>query len=83
MLKIKVKRLRKASVLVKIHVGTIPIEYLLHWRMQIECNLLEEKNLGVAEVAHEVGYESESAFSSAFNRILGVRPGQYNKSRNH
>ncbi|WP_347558011.1 helix-turn-helix domain-containing protein [Robbsia sp. KACC 23696] len=56
------------------------LNYLLHWRMQIACTLLEKTRRNVAEVAHEVRYESESAFSAAFNKVLGIRPGQYHRS---
>jgi AraC-like DNA-binding protein len=61
----------------KAYVGNSPIEYLSHWWMQIACNLLDRRELGLAEIAHRVGYKSESAFSAAFKKVLGVRPDQY------
>ncbi|MBP1853251.1 AraC-like DNA-binding protein [Rhizobium halophytocola] len=65
----------------KKYVGAAPKEYLLYWRMQVACNLLEKGELASAEIAHEVGYESESAFSSAFKKVLGLRPGRYVSDR--
>lgn len=61
-------------------IGITPIEYLNIWRMQIACDLLQQGDLGIAEVSNSVGYESESAFSAAFKRNIGMRPGQFQKS---
>ena len=35
---------------------------------------------GIAQVAVEVGYESEAAFSRAFKRHLGMPPGAWRQS---
>ena len=60
-------------------VGIAPLDYLTNWRMQIACNLLRTDGRTVASVADAVGYESESAFSVAFKRIIECRPGQYQR----
>jgi AraC-like DNA-binding protein len=60
-------------------IGVTPMEYLTRWRMQIACELLEEGDRRIAEVASAVGYESESAFSVAFTRTVGCRPGHYRR----
>jgi AraC-like DNA-binding protein len=60
-------------------IGVTPMEYLAQWRMQIACELLQEGDRRLAEVASAVGYESESAFSVAFTRIVGCRPGHYRR----
>jgi AraC-like DNA-binding protein len=60
-------------------IGVTPLEYLTQWRMQIACELLKDGERRVTEVANTVGYESESAFSVAFTRIVGDRPGHYRK----
>ena len=56
-------------------VGQAPMSYLTSWRMHIAIQRLQVKNLTVSAVAAEVGYESESAFSRAFQREVGYRPG--------
>lgn len=61
-------------------IGVTPIEYLTQWRIQLACELLLDEGRRIAEVAVEVGYESESAFSAAFTRIVGQRPGSYRRS---
>lgn len=61
-------------------VGIAPLDYLTNWRMQIACNLLRTDGHTIASVANAVGYDSESAFSVAFNRVIHCRPGQYQRS---
>ena len=58
-------------------VGISPLIYLANWRMQIACELLQAGEEKLAAVAAQVGYDSESAFSNAFNRIVKCRPGAY------
>jgi AraC-like DNA-binding protein len=60
-------------------IGVTPMEYLTQWRMQIARELLLQDRR-IAEVASAVGYESESAFSVAFTRIVRCRPGHYRRS---
>src|SRR4051812_32753911 len=40
-----------------------PMAYLKRWRLQLGAQLLSSSNHSVAEVASEVGYESEAAFN--------------------
>ena len=63
----------------KQQVGIAPMDYLTQWRMQIACDLLKEQDQGIGAVAKAVGYESESAFSMAFTKVVKVRPGAYQK----
>ena len=58
-------------------VGLAPIRYLTGWRMHLAKDLLRSSDLGVAAVAHRVGYESEEAFSRAFKRETGLAPSSW------
>jgi AraC-like DNA-binding protein len=58
-------------------VGYPPIQYLTQWRMQIAAKRLADPGVKVAAVAHEVGYESEAAFSRAFKKVVGRSPSQW------
>jgi AraC-like DNA-binding protein len=58
-------------------VGVPPMEYLLAWRMAVAKDLLSRQDIGIAEVAHRVGYGSASTFSTAFKRHVGQPPGRY------
>lgn len=58
-------------------VGCPPIQYLTQWRIQMAARRLADPNVKIAAVAHEVGYESEAAFSRAFKKVVGRSPGQW------
>jgi AraC-like DNA-binding protein len=58
-----------------------PMHYLTRWRMQLATRLLDRQGVGVAQVAAEVGYESEAAFNRAFKKFVGVPPGAWRRSR--
>jgi AraC-like DNA-binding protein len=58
-------------------VGCPPIQYLTQWRMQIAAKLLADPSVKVAAVAHDVGYESEAAFSRTFKKFVGRSPSQW------
>jgi AraC-like DNA-binding protein len=61
-------------------VGETPMEYLTRWRMLLAGDRLINSRDALAETAFSVGYESESAFSTAFKRVMGVSPRQYGRS---
>jgi len=54
-----------------------PMTYLTRWRLQLAARSLERTSRGVAEIAGEIGYESEAAFNRAFKREFGRPPGRY------
>jgi AraC-like DNA-binding protein len=58
-------------------VGSAPLEYLTRWRMLLAGDRLANSKEPVSAVALSLGYESESAFSTAFKRTLGCSPRQY------
>jgi AraC-like DNA-binding protein len=62
-------------------VGLPPIQYLAKWRMQMAAGLLTDGQASIAQVAVEVGYDSEAAFSRAFKKIVGVPPATWRKTR--
>src|SRR3954471_22647342 len=58
-----------------------PMTYLTRWRLQLAARSLARTPKGVAEIASEVGYESESAFNRAFKREFGLPPAQYRREQ--
>jgi AraC-like DNA-binding protein len=56
-------------------VGETPLGHLARWRMHHASGLLRGGDRGLGQVAEQVGYESEAAFSRAFKRIVGRAPG--------
>ncbi|EJC75253.1 DNA-binding domain-containing protein, AraC-type [Rhizobium leguminosarum bv. trifolii WSM2012] len=61
----------------KATVGETPIDYLSRWRMLLACNRFENGDDPISVVAPSLGYQSESAFSKAFRRVIGCSPRQY------
>jgi AraC-like DNA-binding protein len=58
----------------KNQVGTAPMDYLITWRMNLARDALCRETRSISELAAETGYESESAFSTAFRRVVGASP---------
>lgn len=59
--------------------GQPPMTYLTNWRMQVAAHKLREGRLAIGQIAFDVGYESEAAFTRAFKRELGVPPATWRK----
>ncbi|WP_416067454.1 cupin domain-containing protein [Rhizobium sp. ZK1] len=58
-------------------VGCAPIEYLGRWRIAIAKHALLSGAKSLDRIADEIGYESASAFSTAFSKRLGCSPGRF------
>jgi AraC-like DNA-binding protein len=58
-----------------------PLAYLARWRIQLGARRLLSTNRSVLQIANDVGYESEAAFSRAFKRAFDVPPARYRRER--
>ena len=61
-------------------VGLAPIEYLQRWRIARAKDELRLGSKSVGEIALAVGFQSSSAFSTAFTRIVGSSPRHFASS---
>ncbi|HWO63595.1 MAG TPA: AraC family transcriptional regulator [Umezawaea sp.] len=62
--------------------GVPPLAYLNRWRMLLAQRALRDRDVRVGALAVELGYASESAFSTAFKREVGESPLRYrNRAR--
>jgi AraC-like DNA-binding protein len=61
----------------KARVGATPMAYLTRLRMLLAGDRLANSGDPVSVIALSLGYESESAFSTAFKRVMGYSPRQY------
>lgn len=57
--------------------GCGAIEYLARWRMALAKDALLRGAVSLDRIADQIGYESASAFSTAFRKRLGCSPGRY------
>jgi AraC-like DNA-binding protein len=60
--------------------GITPLAYLTAWRMRLAERALREELSPVATIGASLGYSSESAFSNAFKREVGVSPQRYRRN---
>ena len=56
------------------------MDYLTRWRMLLAGDRLANGAEPLSAIALSLGYESESAFSTAFKRVMGCSPRRYARS---
>lgn len=61
--------------------GLPPMQYLTNWRIHVAARRLIEGNRPVAQIAQDVGYDSEASFARAFKRIMNMPPGAWRRLR--
>jgi AraC-like DNA-binding protein len=61
-------------------IGEPPMQYLANWRMQLAARWLRDTDAKVIDVASEVGYQNEAAFSRAFRRAVGESPAAWRRA---
>lgn len=57
-----------------------PLQYVIFVRIQKASHLLSETSLPLITVAESIGYQSEAAFSLAFKKQYGIRPGEFRRA---
>jgi AraC-like DNA-binding protein len=62
------------------YLGDTPMAYLTRWRLQMGAQKLASTSFSVAQIAAEVGYESEAAFNRAFKREFQMPPARFRSS---
>lgn len=61
--------------------GESPINYLIHIRLSKACELLDDSNVSIKEVARQVGYTDAYYFSKLFKKYFGISPMHYRKAK--
>ncbi|ROM84398.1 AraC family transcriptional regulator [Pseudomonas brassicacearum] len=61
--------------------GQTPMDYIRSRRLHKAVALLRDSDLPIGEIAHRVGYSSQSAFAAAILREFGASPGQLRRQR--
>lgn len=60
-------------------IGTSVKQYVTEWRMSLARMKIMQSDVSLADLAEELGYQSEAAFSRAYKRIMGVSPMRHSK----
>ena len=63
------------------HLNTSPQEYIINFRMDRACALLETSEYTIQAIASEVGYEDPLTFSKTFKSFRGLSPTEYRKKK--
>jgi AraC family transcriptional regulator, alkane utilization regulator len=61
--------------------GMSVMRYLTSWRMEIAAERLLATERSIAEIANDVGYQSEAALNRAFKRQVGEPPASWRRAR--
>jgi RpiB/LacA/LacB family sugar-phosphate isomerase len=70
------------SKLFKMSTGTTPHQYVMRQRVERAQELLRDGSGPLVEVATQVGFETQSHFTSVFRRLVGITPKKFRESRN-
>ena len=57
--------------------GSSPQSFILKVRIQAACELLQQGDRLISEVARESGFSDQSSFTQHFRKHLGVTPRRY------
>jgi AraC-like DNA-binding protein len=55
-------------------IGISAKQYLTEWRMNLARMKISQTQVTLADLAEQLGYQSEAAFSRAYKRVFGVPP---------
>ncbi len=62
-------------------IGVSPIKYLTTWRLELAAARLLDSDDCIAEIAVDIGYDSEASFNRAFKRHVGAPPATWRASK--
>ena len=69
------------SKLFKMSTGTTPHQYVMRQRIERAQELLRDGNTALVEIATQVGFETQSHFTSVFRRLVGITPKKFREMR--
>ena len=67
------------SRLFKQSTGITPYQYVIQQRIELGKQLLRKEELPIAEIAMMCGFASQSSFTTAFRKLVGITPKAYQK----
>ncbi|WP_246294488.1 helix-turn-helix domain-containing protein [Paenibacillus planticolens] len=55
-------------------------DYITHKRIQMAKELMEHRDLTIAQISQKVGYNNDVVFIRAFKKLEGITPGKYRET---
>ncbi len=65
------------------YLGVSPRQFIIGYRMDKACELLQNDQLSIGDVARSVGYEDPLQFSKTFRKTKGASPKNYRRFVSH
>jgi len=62
------------------YLGSSPQEFLIDYRIDKACELMQNSSLTIGDISRSVGYEDPLLFSKVFRKVKGLSPREYRKS---
>lgn len=59
--------------------GRTPLDFIKGIKMKHACQMLQNKNMSIAEVVVALGYNDHKYFTSSFKEIYGITPSEYQR----
>lgn len=56
-----------------------PREYLISYRMNKACDLMQNSDLSIGDISRSIGYDDPLLFSKVFKKVKGVSPREFRK----
>jgi transcriptional regulator GlxA family with amidase domain len=63
--------------------GTSPAKYIMARRLETACKMLEDRKLGLKEIARTCGFCDAFQFSRQFKKGLRLSPTEYRRHKLH
>lgn len=65
-------------------IGVSPSDFIRNIRLRKACELLKDTDNDVTQIAYSIGFTSQTHFSTAFKKFMGVSPSEYRaKNQGH
>lgn len=61
------------------YLNTSPQEFLINYRMDKACELMQNASLSIGDVSRSIGYDDPLLFSKVFKKVKGQPPREYRK----
>ena len=65
------------SAFFKENIGMTPQQYIIKFRINKACELMENQGLTIGDISRSVGYEDTLGFSKIFKKEKGMSPKKY------
>lgn len=60
-------------------IGSTPLDYVLRQKIKAAQQLLRKREVPVAHIAYETGFQSAQYFATVFRKYTGMSPGEYRR----